>query len=171
VKHTLLIAVVGLAFHASSASAQGPKVAIPTCKVARIIDGDTFECSLRGKRESIRLLGIDAPEMSQRPFGERAKSALARLMPVRGAVVLDLDVRERDRYGRVLAYVWNDSASMVNEELLREGFALVDIQSPNVKYAEELRAAAQSARERNAGLWATTGFECSPSDFRRKKCK
>lgn len=149
---------------------QGSSAVPPTCKVRRVIDGDTIECVLNAKRVSIRLLGIDAPELRQKPFGPQAKAFLQRLLPVDASVTLDIDVRATDRYGRLLAYVWNDGTIMVNEELLRAGFAVVDIQPPNVKYAEVLRAAAAAARAAQIGLWATSAFECSPADFRRKKC-
>ena len=119
----------------------------------------------------IRLLGVDAPELRQKPFGGQAKDFLAHLLPARDSIMLDMDVRETDRYGRLLAYAWNDSAVMINEELLRAGLALVDIQQPNVKYAEELRAAADTARRRKVGLWATNGFDCAPANFRHKKCQ
>lgn len=153
------------------AHAQRTDADLDTCRVTRIIDGDTFECADRGTRFSVRLLGIDTPEMAQRPFGAQARRALARYLRVRSTVILDLDVRPTDRYGRVLAYVWNDAGVMANEALLRDGVALVDIQPPNVKYAEALRAAARDAREASAGFWATPGFDCPPADFRRKRCR
>ena len=140
------------------------------CIVRRIIDGDTFECGISRARFSVRLLGIDAPEARQRPFGPRATARLQKLLPIRSKVLLELDVRERDRYGRVLAYVWTNDALMVNEEMLRAGFALVDIEPPDVKYAEALRAAAREAQDARAGLWTTNAFDCTPAQFRRKKC-
>jgi len=166
-----LLVVLCLTLLAGPALAQRGDGEPRTCRVTRIIDGDTFECAQRGMRFSVRLLGMDTPELAQRPFGAQARRALARHLPVRQSVILDMDVRETDRYGRVLAYVWNDSALMVNEELLREGVALVDIQPPNVKYAEVLRAAAREAREGSAGFWATPGFDCPPAEFRRKRCR
>lgn len=166
----LLCGLLLLACLPSAVASQGRRAVVSTCVVRRVIDGDTFECMLRRKPVRIRLLGIDAPELRQKPFGGQAKDFLAQLLPARDSIMLDMDVRETDRYGRTLAYAWNDSAVMINEELLRAGLALVDIQQPNVKYAEELRAAADTARRRKAGLWATNAFDCVPSDFRQKKC-
>lgn len=163
--HALLLA----AFPAAG-WAQGASSAPPTCKVRRVIDGDTIECVLHARHVSIRLLGIDAPELRQKPFGPQARAFLQRLLPIDATVTLDLDVRATDRYGRLLAYVWNDGTIMVNEALLRAGFAVVDIQPPNVKYADVLRAAAAAARAARVGLWATSAFECTPADFRRKRC-
>ena len=136
----------------------------------RIIDGDTIECVVGGANISVRLLGIDAPEMRQGAFGKVARDFLASRLAIRSTVRLELDVRETDRYGRLLAYVWSDSGVMVNEEILRAGLAVVDIQSPNVRHAEVLRRAASDARAKGSGLWGTPAFDCTPADFRRKRC-
>ena len=74
-----------------------------------------------------------------------------------------------DRYGRVLAYVWAGS-TLVNEAMVRGGWAMLYTVPPNVKYAERLRQAQNEARARRTGLWAERGFECQPQDFRRGKC-
>ena len=142
----------------------------PSCRVLRIIDGDTFECGLGGVKQSVRLLGIDAPEVGQRPYGKQATAALAKLLRLRSEVILDLDVREWDSRGRLLAYVWNNDAVMVNEELLKRGFAVVYIEPPNVKYDTELRRAEKAAKKKQLGLWATEAFTCAPADFRQKRC-
>lgn len=142
----------------------------PSCRVLRIIDGDTFECNIGGVKQSVRLLGIDAPEVRQRPYGTQATAALAKLLRLRSEVILDLDVRDRDSRGRLLAYVWNKDAIMVNKELLKRGFAVVYIEPPNVKYDTELRRAAKAAKQKQVGLWATEAFSCAPADFRQKRC-
>ena len=144
---------------------------IAECTVRRIVDGDTVVCTRGRTSIVVRLLGIDAPERGQRPYGAQATQFLQTLLPAGSVVILDRDVRERDRYGRLLAYLWTDSATMVNEDLLRAGLAVVDIQPPNVKYADGLRSAAREAREARTGLWATPAFECLPTDFRKKKCR
>lgn len=140
------------------------------CTVRRIIDGDTIECVVGRSPLSVRLLGIDAPEMRQGEYGRPAREHLAKLLAVGSLARLELDVRETDRYGRVLAYVWNDSEAMVNESMLRAGLAVVDIRPPNVRYAELLRRAAAEARAKGSGLWGTPAFDCTPADFRRKRC-
>jgi micrococcal nuclease len=142
----------------------------PTCAVHRIIDGDTIECVQGEVRVSVRLLGIDAPEMRQGAFGRTARDYLASILAVPSLALLELDVRETDRYGRLLAYVWNDSGVMVNEALLRAGVAVVDIRPPNVKHSEALRSAAAEARQERKGLWGTPAVDCTPADFRRKRC-
>jgi micrococcal nuclease len=137
------------------------------CIVARVVDGDSLECN-GGIR--VRLLLIDAPELRQGEIGRRARAALARMAPVGSTVRLELDVQRRDRYGRLLAYVFTADSILVNEELARQGFAVVAVYPPNVKYVEVIRAAVDSARVSGTGLWRSSAFDCSPADFRRGRC-
>jgi micrococcal nuclease len=137
-----------------------------SCTVSRVSDGDSFRCS-DGRR--VRLIGIDTPESQQHPFGAQARAALLKLLPLGSNVRLEIDVAERDRYGRSLAYVWVGS-TLVNEVMVRDGWAALYTVPPNVKYAERLGAAQREARARGTGLWSHRGFECLPSDFRRKRC-
>jgi len=117
--------------------------------VVRIIDGDTIVVRLDGTREHIRYIGIDTPEMDDdRPEIRRravaAKEANARLVGGR-RVRLELDVERRDRYGRLLAYVWVGD-TLVNEVLVRAGHAAPYTVPPNVKYADRFLDAARVAR-------------------------
>jgi len=148
-------------------AAQQP-AAVPgqTCVVYRIADGDTFRCS-DGRR--IRLIGIDSPESQQRPFGPSARTALLKLIPAGTLVRLEPDAGLTDQYGRSLAYVWS-GPTLVNEVMVRDGWAVLYTVPPNVKYAERLGRAQKEARARGAGLWSQNGFNCLPSNFRRKRC-
>lgn len=136
------------------------------CIVERIVDGDTFECAPVGR---VRMLLIDTPELGQGDIGAEAKRALEMLLPVGDTVELELDVAPRDRYQRTLAYVHNNGI-MVNREMARRGLALVGVYQPNVRHVELLRAAVDSARAERAGLWARSAFECTPADYRAKRC-
>ncbi len=124
-----------------------------------MIDGDTVELS---DGRLARYIGINAPEVRHRvdhhwvrdpePFADEATEANRRL--VEGKVVrLEYDVQTHDRYGRLLAYVYV-GAVMVNEELVRLGYAQPMTIPPNVKYAEAFRALADEARRAGRGLWA-----------------
>ncbi|MGE0555692.1 MAG: thermonuclease family protein [Gemmatimonadales bacterium] len=167
---TSLLVLIAFALFGVRARAQEPDEP-PTCKVSRIIDGDTLECRLGGVKQSVRLIGIGAPETRQRPYGPRATAALKRLVRIGSEVILDLDVQERDSRGRLLAYVWTDDAVMVNEAMLSRGYAVLYSVPPNVKYIDDLRAAATEAQKRRRGLWATEAFTCTPADFRQGKCR
>lgn len=136
------------------------------CVVGRVVDGDTFYCR---DGEKVRLIGVDSPERQQRPFGDQARRALLKLLPPGTTVVLQRDVAPTDRYGRVLAYVWMGS-TLVNEAMVQDGWAVLYTVPPNVKYAERLERAQKEARAGGRGLWTQRGFDCLPSDFRRKRC-
>jgi micrococcal nuclease len=168
-RHTLARLLLGsLALYSCGSAPRGGSTPPPpeSCVVARVADGDTFTCR-DGKR--VRLLGMDTPELAQGEPGHQAHEALRRLLPTGATVRLERDVAARDRYGRELAYVWAGSR-MVNEILVREGWAMLYTLPPNVKYADRLERAQKAARAAGAGLWKSGGFECSPRAYRRREC-
>jgi micrococcal nuclease len=115
------------------------------------------------------MLGIDAPELSQKPFGSSSRDALLALMPMGSTVQLEQDVQAQDRNGRLLAYVWR-SGQMVNWEMVRGGWAVTLTYSPNVQYVDQLRTAVKAAQMDRVGLWAVDGFACLPFDHRHARC-
>lgn len=125
-------------------------------RVRRVYDGDTIEVEFRGETERVRYIGIDTPEMSDpRPaIEEMAREAAAanRALVDDRAVRLEFDVQERDRYGRLLAYVWVGD-TLVNERLVRDGFARAGSYPPNVRRQDRLRRAERAAREDGRRLW------------------
>lgn len=137
-----------------------------TCRITRIVDGDTVDCDA----QRIRLLLIDTPERNQPPFGAQAAAALAQLTPVGSTVRLDFDVRRTDRYGRTLAYLYTEGGVFVNEALVRAGYAVPVVYPPNVRHVERIRAAAEQAKAARAGLWSADGFACLPGDARAGRC-
>jgi len=163
--HLALIFAVAAAPLACAARQQDPGPG-QSCVVSSVTDGDTFRC--RGNLR-VRLIGVDSPESGQTPYGAAARTALLRLLPPGSIVRLELDVAPADRYGRTLAYVWADT-SLVNEVMVREGWAVLLTVPPNVKYAERLQRAQNEARAQHAGLWSKRGFDCLPSDCRRRRC-
>ncbi|MEX2571026.1 MAG: thermonuclease family protein, partial [Gemmatimonadota bacterium] len=128
------------------------------CTVERIIDGDTLAC--RETTANVRLILIDAPELAQGESGRQATRALRELLPPGSAARLEMDVQERDRYGRILAYVYDSEGSMINAELARRGFVIVAVYPPNVRHLELIRAAVEEARRRGRGLWSRGAFQC-----------
>jgi endonuclease YncB( thermonuclease family) len=139
-----------------------------TCLVQSVTDGDTLRCR-DGRR--IRLLLIDAPELTQGPFGVRAREALAVLAPPGITLAVELDVQPQDQYGRVLAYLSLPDGRMLNEELLRGGFAVVAVYPPNVRHVERFREVSAGARAERVGLWAADAFRCLPADHRAGRCE
>jgi micrococcal nuclease len=136
------------------------------CHVTRIVDGDTIDCHEGGR---VRLLGIDTPETSQRPFGASARAALLAMLPVGSVAQLEQDVQARDQYGRLLAYVWF-RGKQINWEMVRAGWAVTLTYTPNVQYADWYARAQTRAREERLGLWRVDGFRCLPVDHRRRRC-
>ena len=137
------------------------------CTITRIVDGDTIECD---GAHRVRLIGMDTPESNQRPHGTQASAALAAMAPVGSTVGLEPDVEPRDRYNRVLAYVWV-GRSMINWRMVREGWAVLLTYPPNVQYVDAFTDAERRAREEGRGLWASGGFDCRPVDRRGHRCE
>jgi endonuclease YncB( thermonuclease family) len=127
-------------------------------KVQRVSDGDTFVASVRGRRERIRVIGVDTPEsvapnQPDEPYGEEA-SKFAKFHLDGETVRLAGDAEPRDRYGRMLAYVWLDDGTFWNALLVAEGYAQQLTIPPNVTYAGLFRRLASEARRKDRGLWA-----------------
>jgi endonuclease YncB( thermonuclease family) len=137
------------------------------CVVARIIDGDGFACE-GGSR--IRLLLVDADEIGQSVYADSAMRLLESLMPPGSPVRLEFDIELHDRYERVLAHVWADTIH-INRELVRRGMAHVVVIPPNVRWVEQLRAAADTARRERLGIWSGSAFECTPAQYRAGRCR
>ncbi len=129
-------------------------------RVLRVVDGDTIVVSIGGLEESVRLLGIDTPESvdPRSPvecFGKEASDHTQALLPPGTDVRLVRDVEARDRYSRLLAYVYRaDDGAFVNLQLVRDGFAAVLTFPPNVAHADDFTSAAAQARGDGLGLWS-----------------
>lgn len=126
--------------------------------VVNVDDGDTIDVRLGDRIERVRYIGMDAPEVPHYGVGgARGGEAAARLNRslVGGRRVrLELDVEQRDHYGRLLAYIWVDGV-MINVELVRRGYARALRIPPNVRYQRAFAAAEAEARAARRGLWAT----------------
>lgn len=124
------------------------KAQTETCTVAFVLDGDTLNCR---SGERIRLLLVDSPERG--PFGTLARNALAALLPSGSEIRLELDEESRDKRGRLLAYVFLPDGRMVNEMLIRQGYAFLKPSVVNRRHSARLRAAESSARKQRLGVW------------------
>ena len=115
-------------------------------------DGDTIHLGGLG---SVRLIGIDTPEVygEVECFGREASAFAKRLLPLGAKVRYRVGVEERDRYGRLLAYVWLPDGRMLNRVMVRSGYAQPLTIPPNVQFADVFRAAARGARQAGLGLW------------------
>ena len=128
-------------------------------EVLKVVDGDTFWIlNANNEREKIRLIGIDTPEKRNSGrkkigyYGEEASQYTEELLEGK-YVRLEYDVQLSDRYGRTLAYVYLENGSLLNDLLVREGYATVATFPPNVKYVDLFITSEEYARSRSLGLW------------------
>jgi len=127
---------------------------------------------LDGKKERIRLIGVDAPESQRNGKAKRDSErtgedlnamieqgkearAFAKKYLKQGTIVkLEQDVEKRDKYGRVLAYAYLPDGTMFNSLIVKEGYAQILTIPPNVKYQDLFLKLQREARENNRGLWS-----------------
>lgn len=128
-------------------------------KIEDVIDGDTI--IIQGG-ERVRYIGINTPEKEE-PYFSQAKELNKKLV-LGKKVKLEFDVQKRDRYGRLLAYVWTDGI-LVNKILVEEGLAVSETIQPNVKYQSIILQAQKDARNKCKGLWKSL---CE--NIKNKKC-
>jgi micrococcal nuclease len=138
-------------------------------QVVKVVDGDTIEVAVGGQTEHVRLIGIDTPETKDprtpvECFGPEASARTAELLPPGTEVRLVRDAEERDRYDRLLAYVYRASDDLfVNLSLARDGFAGALTIRPNDSHADEIGAAVSEARREQRGLWPACGGTDTPA--------
>lgn len=126
-------------------------------KVTRVVDGDTIIIDYNGTEERVRLIGIDTPESvhpnaeKNTEFGKIASNFTKEKLENKH-VKIELDVQERDKYGRILAYVYIDDV-MYNKTLLKEGYAKIATYPPNIKYVDNFTEIQKEAKNNKKGLW------------------
>ncbi len=147
------------------------------CTVTKIVDGDTIYCTNRGGIQKIRLIGIDAPESSIntkaykdskktgqsietiKKMGKKSKEFVISRVPIGTRVELEFDIQVQDRYRRTLAYIYLPDETMLNDLIVKEGFAQVATYPPNVRYQKIFLQSQKEAREERKGLWSSFEIE------------
>lgn len=142
-----------------------------TYRLVRVVDGDTVIINYNGKEEKIRLIGIDTPEASINPKtrrdaerskvdinsiieqGKKATAFVEQILLDEEFVLVEFDVQKRDRYKRLLGYVYLQDGRMLNEIIVRSGYASLMTIPPNVKYKDRFLKAYRAARDEKLGLW------------------
>lgn len=140
-------------------------------EVLYILDGDTIKVMYEGRKQSVRLIGIDAPESKRNKkarrdsartsrdletitaMGRRARDFVRGLVTKGDEVTLEFDAERRDRYRRLLAYVYLPDGRMLNDLIIRGGYASPLTIAPNVRYRDRFLASYRYARENGLGLW------------------
>lgn len=142
-----------------------------TVQVKRVISGQSlqiFNSSGDNTPSQVRLIGIDAPDLKQQPWGMNAKQRLEQLIDGQ-PLLLEFDVQQKYCYQErcfLLAYVWRDDI-LLNEQLLKEGCVLFSPRSPNTKYNQRLAYAQELARLKGKGIWNPENpMRQTPAEFR-----
>lgn len=122
----------------------------------RVVDGDTIVVDIEGKLEKVRLIGVDTPETvhPSKPveyFGKEASDFTKRMVE-RKNVRLEYDWQKRDKYSRVLGYVYLEDGTFLNAEIIKQGYGFAYTKYP-FKYLDEFRQYEKEARENKKGLW------------------
>lgn len=146
----------------STSTTERPRTPTPEAEdvdqVLEVVDGDTFDVTIDGvEEETVRLIGIDAPENGE-CMSQEATAALEEL--VRPGVRLVPDVNDRDQYGRLLRYVEAGDV-FVNEELVRRGLALAREYPPDTARQTVLSEAQDEAKDASRGVWNPAA--CGPA--------
>jgi endonuclease YncB( thermonuclease family) len=134
-------------------------------QVKKVYDGDTV---LLRNGKKVRFLGVNTPETegrnkSAQAGGEEAKRWLEKQLKNK-KIRLELDAEKKDRYGRLLAYIFTEDKAHINLELVKRGLATVSIYPPNLKYTQALLAAQGNAEQAKKGIWQYSEYAPKAAD-------
>jgi micrococcal nuclease len=127
--------------------------------VLKVIDGDTVDIDIKGNTERVRLIGVNTPETKHptKPiecFGPEASAYLTQLLPKGTHVRIERDIEARDRYGRMLLYLYRESDNLfINLDLVSHGYGTPMSIEPNTFHRNDFVHAAALAETTNEGLW------------------
>jgi micrococcal nuclease len=162
----LLVLIIAAANAPANVASPDPNKKFISAKIVKVVDGDTMDVSFKDgdkdKKETIRLLLVDTPETVApgkpiQPFGPEA-SAFAKETLSGNDVKLEIDVSERDKYGRLLCYLYVGDR-MFNEMLLEKGLARVAyIYPPNIKYVDQFKNIQKKSQLSGAGIWSIENY-------------
>jgi len=163
----LIVAIAGFLRFSPEPVRQAVQSAQPgLAHVVRDVDGDTIDVEIDGQKETVRFIGVDTPETHdpRKPvqcFGEVAAAHTKQLLEGKN-VRLEPDSQDsdRDKYHRLLRYVYLPDGTLVNAELIKDGYAFAYVIFPFTKL-DEFRALEAEARDANRGLWAGCNINAS----------
>ena len=128
--------------------------------VLKVVDGDTISIDMNGKKETVRLIGINTPETvdPRRPvecFGKEASNKAREILTgKRVRIETDASQSDRDKYGRLLGYVIREDGLFFNKYMIAEGYAYEYTYHVPYMYQREFKEAQRSAQANEKGLWA-----------------
>lgn len=159
------VLLIGLASCSNSSQLLPPQdgqseiVKIANVKIVKVVDGDTVDIDLDGHTERVRLIGVNTPETKHptKPiecFGPEASAYMTQLLPKGTTVRIERDVEARDRYGRMLLYLYLGSDNLfINLDLIARGYGTPMSIEPNTFHRNDFVRAAAQAEAANVGLW------------------
>ncbi|PAQ15032.1 endonuclease [Bacillaceae bacterium SAOS 7] len=129
--------------------------------VESVTDGDTIKVNMDGKKETVRLILVDTPETKHprtgvQPFGPEASEFTTEQLSGK-EIQIEPGIEERDRYGRLLAYVYIGD-KMFNKMLLEQGLARVAVYPPNTQYLDEMKEIESTAKNKQLGIWSIENY-------------
>jgi len=133
--------------------------------VNRVVDGDTVNVEMpNGTDESVRLLLIDTPESvhpdkPDQPYGEAASEFAKETLQEGQTVILETGDPERDKYDRLLGYIWINDDKNFNQLMIEKGYARVAyVKEPNTKYLDKFEKAEDQAEKKEENIWSIDGY-------------
>lgn len=157
----LTVAVFGLSQCLEEKDAPPPpKGERLSCEISKVYDGDTVTASCKTGKLKIRVWGIDAPEMGQKPWGEKSRDVLRSLLP---SGPITIETITTDRYGRTVARLY-DGERDLSLEMVRRGQAVV---YERYNKSKDYKAAQAQAKREKLGIWTKRGDQQNPEAWRR----
>jgi micrococcal nuclease len=157
--HLLALFLFAYALLLSSCSNESLTASPNSATLKGVVDGDTIDIAIGGKTERVRLIGINTPETKHPTkgvecYGPEASAYTEQLLPKGTKLRVERDVEARDKYGRLLLYVYIANSNVfVNMDLVMNGYARPMVFEPNTAHRADFAQAATQAELRNVGLW------------------
>jgi micrococcal nuclease len=157
--HLLALFLFAYALLLSSCSNESLTASPNSATLKGVVDGDTIDIAIGGKTERVRLIGINTPETKHPTkgvecYGPEASAYTEQLLPKGTKLRVERDVEARDKYGRLLLYVYIANSNVfVNLDLVMNGYARPVVFEPNTAHMVDFAQAATQAELRNVGLW------------------
>jgi len=123
-------------------------------EVVAVIDGDTVKIKVNGEEKSVRLIGVDTPEKNECFEKEATKRAKELMENKRIKLESDSSQDDKDKYDRLLRYIYLEDGTLVNKKLIEEGFGAEYTFKTAYKFQTEFKAAEKMAKEGKMGIWA-----------------
>jgi micrococcal nuclease len=163
----------------AACQASAPPPSYPTFQIGRVLSGQSVESVDRSQQppviQSCRLIGIDAPDLAQEPWGRAAKQRLESYFRIasQDSVSVEFEGVDGDKFGRKFVYLWKDGR-LLNEELVKDGYVLASTNSLSPmgsrKYRDRLSRASQYARLMGNGIWNPDApMRMEPREFRKEE--